>query len=423
MARYLSLVIGLCVLSLVAVVLLSASPEEKLERSLSRLPSNEALSMLNEVFLDGNRTPNLLMRRAELLSASGAFDEAQDTLETLAESRDGALLARESLARLARDLGHVAAAASQLQKAYALDSTPERLERLARLLDLGRQTDAELALLQGAQPNDLTDRSAARLLELLVARGDMEGAERLLRARAELATPARLAMRGTLAELLIGADRANEATAVAAEWFGRDKDASALAVTVERLIDRGFVDRARVLAEVALSSGLPGAHAVIPRFAIGGHNMVARALLRDWLDENQKLDAEGQMNLLDYSRTMNDFSEAQAFMRRNRPERLEPAFVIGVLKGSYFRFGPASLAESRRYLLPYVLDADPLFAAEIMLASQRPSEAVKYLSYVAQRDLEPWEEDAWGRLAARVNPIAARTRLLQTRPDHTSLAR
>jgi hypothetical protein len=148
--------------------------------------------------------------------------------------------------------------------------------------------------------------------------------------------------------------------------------------------------------------------------------MVARALMRDWLDQNPKLDAEGQMKLLDYSRIMNDFSEAQAFLRRDRPERLEPQFIIGVLKGNYFRFGPASLAESRHYLLPHALDADPLFAAEIMLASQHLSEAVKYLSAAAQRHLEPWEEDAWGRLVARVNPSTARIRLLQTRLAHTS---
>lgn len=290
---------------------------------------------------------------------------------------------------------------------------------MARLLDLGRQADAELALLQGAQPGDLTDRSAARLLELLVARGDMKSAEQLLRARAELATPARSAMRGGLAELLIGAERTNEATTLAASWFERNKDASALAVTVERLLERGVVDQARVLAEVALASGLPGAHAVIPSFAITGHNMLARALLRDWLDQNPKLDAEGEMKLLDYSRIMNDFSEAQAFMRRSRPERLEPEFVIGVLKGSYFRFGLASLAGFRRYLSPSILDKDPLFAAEIMLASQRLSEAEKYLSAAAQRRLEPWEEDVWGRLVARVNPSTARIRLLQTRLDHT----
>ena len=89
MARYLSLVIGLCILSLVAVVLLSASPEEKLELSLSRLPPNDALIRLNEVFRNGDRTPNLLMRRAELLSATGAFDEARDTLEKLAEVSSG----------------------------------------------------------------------------------------------------------------------------------------------------------------------------------------------------------------------------------------------------------------------------------------------------------------------------------------------
>ena len=422
MARYLSLVIGLCILSLVAVILLSASPKEKLELSLSRLSPNEALIRLNEVFEAGDRTPNLLMRRAELLSASGAFDEARNTLETLAKSPEGALLAHEALARLALDLGDVAAAASQLQEAYALESSPERLEKLRRLLDLGRQTDAELALLQGVRPGDLTDRSAARLLDLLIAREDMEGAERLLRTRAELATPARPGIRGTLAELLIGAGREDEATALVARWFGRDKDASALAITVERLIERGFLDRARVLAEVALASGVPGADAAIPKFANGGHGIIARALLHDWLEGNPKLNAESQMKLLDYSRTMNDFSEARALMRRERPERLQPEFVIGVLKGSYFRFGLPAMVEARRYLVPSVLETDPFFAAEITLASRRPSEAVKYLSKVAQRELEPWEEDAWTRLTALVTPVTARTRLMQTRLNYTSAA-
>lgn len=423
MARYLTLVIGLCILSLIAVVLLSASPQEKLELSLSRLPANEALIRLNEAFHDGDRTPNLLMRRAELLSAMGDFDEARKTLEALAERPDGALLAHQSLAKLALDLGDVAAATLQMQKAYAIESTPERLEKLARLLDLERQTDAELALLKSVWPKDLTDRSAMRLLELLTARGDTEGAERLLRARAEITTPGRSAMRDALVELLIGAGDVNEATTLAAEWFGRHQDAGALAVTVERLIESGFADQAHVLAQVALASHLPGAHAVIPKFARGGHGVIARALLREWLDKNPKLDAESQMALLEYSRALNDFTEAQTYMRKYQPEKLQPQFVIGVLKGSYFKFGPASLAEYKRYLVPYVLQADPLFAAEITLAGQRPSEAVRHLSNAAQRRLEPWEEDAWNKLVARVTPVKARTRLLQTRLEYSSLAR
>ncbi len=421
MTRYLGIVVGLCMLSMVAVVLLSTSPEEKLERSLSRLPAMDALDELNRTYLAGDRTPNLLIRRAELLLASGDVEEARRTYQTLARIPEAELVAREAMSEAEANLGDLTAAAEQLEAAYGLDPTPERLDRLVRYYELSRRTELELALLVSLEPEDLTDRAARQLLKLLVARADMEAAEALLRSRAELATPDRATMRGALADLLVGSDRADEAAERAARWFGRDSDAESLARTVERLIERGFISHARALSDVVTESGVPGAHMVIPAFAAAGHGLFARTLLHEWLNATAALDADGQMALIAYSKTMNDFGEARMLLRKGNVDDFVPEFVVEVLKADYFRFGPASLAGFRRYLVPDILDKEPIFAADLMLGQRRSGDAIRYLTLAASQDLQPWEREAWAEIVERITPLALRRRLMAIRPADSAL--
>jgi tetratricopeptide (TPR) repeat protein len=374
------------------------------------------LDELNRTYLAGDRTPNLLVRRAELLLSSGDVEEARRTYQTLARIPEAELLAREAMSEAEANLGDLAAAAEQLEAAYGLDPTPERLDRLVRYHELSRRTDLELALLVGLEPEDLTDHAARRLLELLVARADMEAVEVLLRSRAELATPDRATMRGALADLLVGSDRAEEAAERAARWFGRDSDAGSLARTVERLIERGFIGHARALSDVATESGVPGAHTVIPAFAAAGHGLIARTLLHEWLTATAALDADDQMALLAYSKTMNDFGEARALLRTGDVDDFVPEFVVEVLKADYFRFGPTSLADFRRYLVPEILDKEPIFAADLMLGQRRSRDAVRYLALAASLDLQPWEREAWSEIVERITPFSLRRRLMAIRP-------
>ena len=66
MSRYLAPVLALCILSLLAVVLLSPSPTEKLELSLSTMSAPRSLAALNRYYDQGGRDPNLLLKRADL---------------------------------------------------------------------------------------------------------------------------------------------------------------------------------------------------------------------------------------------------------------------------------------------------------------------------------------------------------------------
>jgi hypothetical protein len=415
MVRYLTLVIGLCLLCLVAVVLLSPSPEERLERALSRLTPASALDELNRLYAQGNRTPTLLLRRAELLMSNGAVDEARRTLDDLAQSPTDAVLGNDELARLDLELGDAAAAAVHLARAQDLDPTPERLDRLARLYELARRSDAERTLLEGADAGGLTDRSAQRLLELDLERADMAAAERLLRVRADVAGDARAAMRGSLVELLIGSDRAEEATVLAVRWLARDRDTAALGLAVERLIERGFVGHAETLARAAVGQGLPGAHVVIPVFATAGHGVEARALMRDWLAIHPRPNREEAAALLDYSQRMNDFTAVERLLLRGGPGDFDPAFVVGVLKGAFYRFGAAALPGFHGFLTPEILAADPLFAAEIELAQRDPRGATRYLELATRQDLAPWQGRTWDALARQVTAGPLHDRLVRAR--------
>ncbi|MFO1144213.1 MAG: hypothetical protein U1E59_17910 [Amaricoccus sp.] len=419
MVRYLLLVVGLGLLCLVAVVLLSPSPEERLDRALSRLSPQSALAELDRMYEQGDRTPNLLLRRSELLMATGDVAEARRTLEDLAASPENAVLGNDQLAQLDVELGDADDAAIHLARAYALAPDPEQLDRLARLHELARRTDAELGLLEGANAATLTDRSARRMLELELERGDMAAAERLLRIRAETPGDSRAEMRGMLAELLIGSDRADEATLMTVGWLARDEDSTALGLAVERLIERGFIENAEVLARAAVASGVSAAHVVIPVFSIAGHGVEARALMRDWLAGHPRPDAAECAALLDYAKTMNDFSAVEGLLRRGEPADFDPAFVVGVLKGAYYRFGAAALPEFRRYLAPEVLSADPLFAAEIELAERDPADATRYLVLAAGQELAPWQTEAWDALARQVTSGPLHDRLVRARAVRT----
>ena len=158
MLRYLLLVLGLGLLCLAAVVLLSPSPEERLDRALSRLSPQSALAELDRMYGQGDRTPNLLLRRSELLMAAGDVTEARRTLEDLAASPANAVLGNDRLAQLELELGDADDAAIHLARADTLAPDPERLDRLARLYELGRRTDTELGLLEGADAAALSGR-------------------------------------------------------------------------------------------------------------------------------------------------------------------------------------------------------------------------------------------------------------------------
>ncbi len=415
MARYLVLVIGLCFLSLTAVVMLAASPEYRLERSLNFLSFEEALTLLNRKFDAGDRSAALLSRRAEYQIRAGEFTAARQSYAALAEQPGSALTAQEALAQLALELGDLELASRHLAKALVLDPDPERLDRLARILQLLRRPAEERALLESIAPDKLTDRSAERLLELQIAASDHAAVERMLRARAEIDHADRPHMRTALVELLAGSDRVDEGIILAATWAGRDGDAETLARVIEHLLERGIIEHARILAETAMSHGVADAHAVIPVFARSGHGLIARQLLEDWVGTTASLDARDQASLLRYSQIMNDYTLARRVLRRNRPGRLEPDFVLGVIRGSYYRFGANVLVDFRDHLKPDILATDPLFAAEAMLALRQQPYAFRYLVAAAQAELAEWEEVSWTTLATQITPASTRMALHRTR--------
>ena len=113
---------------------------------------------------------------------------------------------------------------------------------------------------------------------------------------------------------------------------------------------------------------------------------------------------------------MNDFTAARALLRRGPVESFSPDFVVGVMRASYYRFGTAALSEFQDYLVPSILDADPIFAAEVMLGQQRPTDASRYLENAATLGMQPWKHDEWAKLVERITPVAARKHLMAIRP-------
>ncbi len=414
MSRYLAPVLALCILSSLAVFMLSPSPAEELELSLSTMSPTKALEALNRAYAEGGRDPNLLLKRADLSLEAGNLSGARASLESLAELPPHALLAEERLARVARELGDLDTAATHLANAYKLAPSSTRLTALATSLRLLRRIDEEEQLLLSLDPAQLTDRLAMRLLELERTRGDLRASEGLLRARISLPPKQRGNARPMFAELLIGSERADEAAIMAADWYAADGDTYSLARVTGALLRRGFVREARALATACLESNRDGeAHVTIPVFALAGHGTVARALLRVWLSGRATLTAAEQAVLLSYMTTMNDFSAALALIRRSGAEAFEPSFVLGAVKGETGRFGRAALLALLPDLKTDILTTDPLFAAEVSLIYGQHLAAARYIAIAAAKELQPDEQRAVVELARRLDSVAPQLRITQ----------
>lgn len=411
MSSYVLQVIALCILSSLAVVMLSPSPAEKLELELSTMPAKDALAELDRAYSQGERNPNLVVKRAELSLEDADIASARESLESLADQPEHAVLAQELLARHARELGDLRTATTHLAKAYELAPSQERLQTLATSFRLLRRTDDEERLLVSADPSHLPVQLVSRLLELLLTRGDVKAAETVLRARLDMPPEQRGHARAMLAELMIGSQRANDAAVLAAKWLSEDGDAESLARVTSDLLRRGFVDQARTVATVCLDAGLGGAHATIAAFSVAGHGSIARELLGDWLHGRTRLSASEQAALLSYTKTMNDFSAALALLRRAGPEAFDPSFVLGVIEGTYRRFGGAALTELLPYLKPEILKGNPLLAAEMSLSLGQHIAAARYLVLARAEKLERWDEQVLAKLAQRLKPAELRFRI------------
>ncbi|MCF7991872.1 MAG: hypothetical protein K9M02_15660 [Thiohalocapsa sp.] len=415
MSRYLLQVIILCLLSLVAVVMLSPPPAEKLELALSTMPAQEALAELDRVYAAGDRNPNLLMKRAELSLENADIAAARESLLSLAELQPHAVLAQERLATVARELGDLPTAVGHLAQAYALDPTPRRMGELAAAYRLLGRVEDERRLLDSVEPFALPPRLAQRLLELLRTRGEPAAMEVLLRARSELPAARRTHERGQLAELLIGSGRSAEAAATAAAWFIAEGDAGSLRTVTEALLRRGEVNAAEALSVVCLEADRDKAHVVIGAFAGAGYGARARSLLAEWLGERHRIDADAQAALLSYARQLNDYAVPLALMRLNGDETFTPDFILGVIKGSYRRFGRAALGGVLAHATPRVLASDPLFAAELALDLSRHSIAARYLLIASARiGLEPWQRARIAELTSRLQPPALRLQIAKS---------
>jgi len=252
-----------------------------------------------------------------------------------------------------------------------------------------------------------------RLLELERTRGDLHASEGLLRARIGLPPKHRGAARTMLAELLIGDGRADDAAVITAEWYSADGDTDSLTRVTAYLLGRGFVREARALATACLESDPDRAHVTIPVFAIAGHGAIARALLRDWLGGRTTLTAAEQVALLSYMRTMNDFSAALALIRHSGAEAFEPSFVLGAVKGEYRRFGGAALNAFLPDLKPDILKTDALFAAQISLLYGQHVAAARYIALAAAKGLALGEQQAFVKLAHRLESVAPQLRITQ----------
>jgi hypothetical protein len=404
----------ICALAGAGALFLKPSPADRFDAALERLPAAEARARLDRLFAEGELTPRLMLRRADLALAAGDHATAAAMLEALEAQPDHAAVAMRRLVDLEIARGDPVAAIRSLEALQAAEPQPERLAQLvlwARLLRDGR----EAALLRAIPPDRLSPLQAERLVQLLRVGGDRDALQSLLEALAERPGPSASVHRRRLAELRIAAGEAEAVAAGALRRYGDDLDAAALAAVVDRLLDSEARRHGDALVDQAAAGRPEAAPALADALiAVGRPETAARALMV-YAAAGPSY-GPGQIALLESCKRLSDFAPVRRMLRGAEPGDIEPVAMGRIAVALALRDGPATLLGLRAHLTENVLDRSPAAAAAWALAREQPAAAIASLAEAAAAGGDPadWPAD-WKALAALIDEPGLAAAALQAR--------
>ncbi len=390
-------------LALVAVVALQPDARTRFEADLSHLPPEEALALLEQPGAYAPEDRNIALLHASLLEATGAFQPARAILENLlADSPDNVALSNE-LAALSVTTGDTQAALRYAEAAWRTEPDRASRERLGLLHRLSRDTAGEIALLASVPAETLTPFEAARLAQLLVSTGDLEGAETLYRHLAETRGPSTDEARKRLVVFLIDAGRSDEARILAADWYtAGSRDFATVEALLPVFIARGAIDEARWYAEVAMSGSPEMGHRLVGVFSRAGHRAIARHLHDAVLAQTDGISREEWQTLIDYAALTGDVSGLQKGIG-TAPEGSIPTRQLSEALLQMLRYrGPQALAPYRQLATEELTREAPLVAAAFDIDQARHDSTVRNLVDAAGRNLDEWDQEIWISMAGRL---------------------
>lgn len=395
-------------------------PGVALEAELSRLEPEAALRDLRRAEGRIAFHDNLQLLHARLSLADGDLDGARQSFLRLLARAGPSEEVLDSLAGIEVASGQLGRAAVFLRRAHALYPTPERRARLGGWYRALRLPGAERALLQAADPHDLTAPEADRLAQLLIAAGQAAEYEALLVALSQGPGDTAPGARQRLLEYLVEAGRAPEAVVAATGWAAAPEGGATLEGSVRTLIGRGAIDAAILVARAGFKAAPPEAHAVLPVLARSGHGGIARHLQGEWLALRPRLTEAEWATLAALAESTGDMRGVQLALARGGAQASPGARGRALLQVMRYR-GAVALVPYRGLMTPEVLAATPLLGAGWAAWRGDRRASYRHLLDAAAQPLGSWDQLIWMSIAEGLRGTPFHRALLAGAVDHPGL--
>lgn len=403
MRRYLLLLLSICTLSIVAVVVLQPNPAIRTEAKLSRLPPQDALKLLEEGDLYGPDDLNIALIHARLSLEAGKLETARKLYREIADVLPEDAKIRDELSKIAQLAGDRADALAELEKAYRLEPTKERRERLAVLERLERNATAEIDVLVSVSPERLSNWEADRLSSLIMQAGDADEIENLYRQTANSGGPFAATAKDRLVVLLIDAGRSQEALEAALGWYVDSKlDAKLLAQLLPVFINRGAFEQALWFADRSMELSPETGYLLVREFARSGHRIAAGRFEDEILARGVALSNDEWRSLIDLAALTGDLHGLQTALAGENSASA-PTDLLGEALLQFLRYrGSRALVPYRALFSDDLVAQTPLVASAFAVEHGMLADCVAYLADASGRDMTAWDRAIWLSIAQRL---------------------
>lgn len=390
-----------CLCAIVAVMVLRPGDALRREADLAAAVPTSALAELGGYVAYGPDEQAIAQMHAQLALGAGDFDLARNLLADLAANFPDDASLWDLLAHTEIVAGDFTTASTHLARAYGLDPTKPRRDRLGLLYRVLDRQPAEAALLVDAPVHELSMAELDRAVALLLAadRAD-EVIDLYLRHIAEGSAHAEM-IKQKLVVFLIDIGRSDDARAYAISWIEHASQGGALSSDLVRsFIARGAIDSALTIAAHQMANGSDGMGQIVLRFAESGHGALARKLQSDWLAQAEDLSEDDWSALSQMAARTGDLSGLRSALFHHQTPA--PAMLGEALLQFLRYYGPQALLPFRAHMGEDLSEAAPLVGAGFALEMSHPETAARLLARAKAEGLGPRDQLVWQSLADRL---------------------
>jgi tetratricopeptide (TPR) repeat protein len=410
-------VIALLALAPAAGYFLLPGEDERISMLLREGRHREAAATLEQRLATGDSNPQLLASLARATEAAGNIPGAIELMKKFVGQRPRDPTGFDYLAGLQLLAGSPAEMIASMTTLVSIEPNPERVARLAGFYRLYGRFDDEFDLLKRTRNLGVSLKSTdlVRLGEYLAAKGDRLAAISPLLEADPLLPPEVDRGRVLLFDVLLAAERYDEAVSRAMKWIEQWREPWIATRLVRRLPARTPEKDVARLSATAIRLFPETSFYIAKTVAAQGRSSVAAGILSRWASDEPTPTLAQIGGLVEVSGVIGDPTLLWRLLPviLGKPKALEAqSYFLDALAN---KFGDGAIVSLMASIPQPILLARPLFAARFALRTGDQRLALRYLTGARLADMSAADQRVWVDLLAEATSSQAALALLLDR--------